>query len=221
MRLKGELLAKRTGLFITLEGPDGSGKSTQARLLNEKLRKAGYSVVLTREPGGSALAEKLRAVLLDPANRGLVDRAELLLFEAARAQHVQDTVLPALAQGKVVLCDRFTDSTTAYQVGGRGLKAADVAWLNRYAAGAAKPDLTLCFDIPVTAGLQRAQRAKGSKDRMERTEVVFRERVRKSFLAPARLEPRRIKRIAVAAKDVQAVADEAWALVAPRLKVLG
>jgi dTMP kinase len=221
MRLKGELLAKRTGLFITLEGPDGSGKSTQARLLGEKLRKAGYSVVLTREPGGSPLAEKLRAVLLDPTNRGLVDRAELLLFEAARAQHVQDTVLPALAQGKVVLCDRFTDSTMAYQVGGRGLKASDVAWLNRYAAGAVKPDLTLCFDIPVAAGLQRAQRVKGSKDRMERTEVAFRERVRKSFLALARREPRRIKRIAVAAKDVQAVADEAWSLVAPRLKVLG
>lgn len=212
-------MSRRKGLFVTLEGPDGSGKSTQARLLTEKLREAGYKTVLTREPGGSPLAEKIRGLLLDPANRDLTDGAELLLFEAARNQHVHDTVLPALAQGKVVLCDRFVDSTTAYQVAGRGLRAAEVAWLNRYGSSGLKPDLTLCFDIPVAEGLRRAKQAKGGRDRMEQTERAFRERVRRGFLALARREPRRIKRINVSGRAVDDVAAEAWSLLAAKLKV--
>lgn len=212
-------MAKRTGLFVTLEGPDGSGKSTQARLLTEKLRKAGFKVVLTREPGGSPLAEKIRALLLDPANRGLRDGTELLLFEAARYQHVKDTVLPALAKGRVVLCDRFIDSTTAYQVAGRGLKAAEVAWLNAYGSAGLKPSLTLVFDIPVAEGLRRARRAKGGRDRMEQTEKDFRERVRRAFLGLARREPKRIKRISVLGRSPEDVGREAWGLLAKKLKV--
>jgi len=188
--------------------------------LTEKLREAGYKTLLTREPGGSPLAEKIRGLLLDPANRDLTDGAELLLFEAARHQHLHDTVLPALALGKVVLCDRFVDSTTAYQVGGRGLKAAEVAWLNRFASSGLRPDLTLLFDLPVAEGLRRARRAKGGRDRMERTEAAFRERVRRAFLGLARREPRRIKRIQVAAKTAADVAAEAWSLLAPRLRAM-
>jgi dTMP kinase len=214
-------LTKRKGLFVTLEGPDGSGKSTQAKLLAEKLRKAGYRCVLTREPGGSPLAEKIRRLLLDPAHGKLRDGAELLLFEAARFQHVKDTVLPALAAGTVVLCDRFVDSTTAYQVNGRGLKAAHVAWLNRFGSAGLKPDLTLFFDIPVAEGLRRAQKAKGGKDRMERIERGFRERVRQGFLSLARREPRRVKRLAVMDQTPAQVAERAWALLAPKLKARG
>lgn len=217
----GCFLARRTGLFVTLEGPDGSGKSTQARLLTEKLRKAGYRVLLTREPGGSPLAEKIRGLLLDPANKGMRDGAELLLFEAARFQHVKDTVLPALAKGTVVLCDRFIDSTTAYQVAGRGLKSAEVAWLNRFGSAGLKPDLTLLFDIPVTEGLRRARKAKGGRDRMERTERAFRERVRRGFLNLARREPRRIKRINVAGQAPERVSGQAWALLERKLKAVG
>jgi dTMP kinase len=201
-----------------LEGPDGSGKSTQAQLLSEKLRKAGQRVCLTREPGGSPVAEKIRALLLDPANQGLSASAELLLFEAARHQHVMDTIQPALDRGEVVLCDRFVDSTTAYQVAGRGLKAADVAWLNRFASAGLKPDLTLLFDLPVEEGLRRARRSKGGRDRMERTQRAFREKVRRCFLTLQRREPRRIKRLAVAGRSPEDVCAQAWALLWARLK---
>ncbi len=213
-------MTKRKGLFVTLEGPDGSGKSTQARLLLSRLRRAGRPAVLTREPGGSPLAEKIRALLLDPDHQGLWSGAELLLFEAARFQHVHDTVLPALAGGTVVICDRYIDSTTAYQAAGRGLRAGDVAWLNRFGSAGLRPDLTLLFDISVAEGLRRASRAKGGRDRMERTQQAFRERVRRSFLALARREPRRIKRLVVGGRSPEDVADEAWALLVPRLKAL-
>jgi dTMP kinase len=186
--------------------------------LAAKLRRAGYRCVLTREPGGSPLAEKIRGLLLDPAHGKLRDGAELLLFEAARFQHVKDTVLPALASGAVVLCDRFVDSTTAYQVNGRGLKAADVAWLNRFGSAGLKPDLTFFFDIPVAEGLRRARKAKGGRDRMERTERAFRERVCQGFLGLARREPRRIKRLAVMDQTPAQVAEQAWVLLAAKLK---
>jgi dTMP kinase len=201
-------LAKKTGLFVTLEGPDGSGKSTQAGLLAAALRKLGQAVVQTRQPGGSALAAPIRAVLLDPAMRGLDPAAELLLFAADRRQHVADTILPALAQGKVVLCDRYTDSTRAYQGAGRALKAADVAWLNRFASHGLAPKLTLLYDIPVGEGLNRAKRHKGGLDRMEQSSRNYFERVRRGFLAIAKAEPRRVKRLAVAGRSPEAIAAE-------------
>jgi dTMP kinase len=201
-------LAKKAGLFVSLEGPDGSGKSTQAGLLAKALRAQGYDVLLTRQPGGSALAAPIRALLLDPAMKGLTPGAELLLFAADRRQHVADTLKPALAQGKVVLCDRYTDSTRAYQGAGRALKPADVAWLNRFASDGLAPKLTLLYDIPVAEGLKRAHRHKGGLDRMEQSARSYFERVRRGFLAIAKAEPRRVKRLAVAGRSPEAIAAE-------------
>jgi dTMP kinase len=210
-------LAKKTGLFVTLEGPDGSGKSTQRALLAKHLRAFGYAVVETREPGGSPAAERIRALLLDANLKGLRAGAELLLFEAARLQHVHDTIRPALGAGKVVLCDRFTDSTTAYQGAGRAVDPKAVAWLNRVATGGLKPDLTLLYDLGVAQGLKRAHGAKGAKDRMEQADRAFHARVRASFLAIAKREPRRVKRIDVLAKSPQQVLELGLALVLGRL----
>lgn len=201
-------MAKKAGLFVTLEGPDGSGKSTQAGLLAKALSERGYPVLLTRQPGGSALAAPIRALLLDKALQGLDPAAELLLFCADRRQHVTDTLLPALAQGQVVICDRYTDSTRAYQGAGRALKAADVAWLNRFASQGLAPKLTLLYDIPVAEGLKRARRHKGGLDRMELSTRDYFERVRRGFLAIAKAEPRRIKRLAVAGRSPEAIATE-------------
>jgi dTMP kinase len=208
----------KKGLFVTLEGPDGAGKSTQRRLLAAALRKAGHKVVETREPGGSPLAEVIRALVLDPKHHGLTDRAELLLFEAARAQHVADTILPALKVGAVVLCDRFSDSTLAYQGAGRALKRADVEWLNRFATAGLAPDLTLVFDLGSAEGLRRAKRLKGSADRMEQADLAFHRRVRAAFLALARSAPRRVKRLAVDGKTPEAVAAEGLALISKKLR---
>jgi dTMP kinase len=207
----------KKGLFVTLEGPDGSGKSTQRRLLAAALRKKGCKVVETREPGGSPLAEKIRALVLDPANHGFAHGTELLLFEAARCQHVEDTIRPALRQGSVVLCDRFTDSTMAYQGAGRALHKADVAWLNRFATAGLKPDLTLIYDLGAQQGLTRAKRLKGHADRMESADLAFHRRVRAAFKAIARAEPRRAKLIAVEGRSPQAVAEAGLALIQGRL----
>jgi dTMP kinase len=210
-------LAKKTGLFVSLEGPDGSGKSTQRALLAEHLRRFGYAVVETREPGGSPAAERIRALLLDAKLKGLRAGAELLLFEAARLQHVHDTILPALAAGKVVLCDRFIDSTTAYQGAGRAMDPKAVAWLNRIATGGLKPDLTLCYDLGVSQGLKRAHQAKGRKDRMEQADRAFHVRVRAAFLALEKREPRRVKRIEVDGLSPHQVLERGLALVLGRL----
>lgn len=202
---------------MSLEGPDGSGKSTQRALLAKHLRSFGYDVVETREPGGSPVAERIRALLLDPELKGLRAGAELLLFEAARLQHVHDTILPALAAGKVVLCDRFTDSTTAYQGAGRAVDPRAVVWLNRMATGALKPGLTLVYDLGVGPGLRRARQAKGGQDRMEQADKAFHGRVRAAFRALARREPRRVKRIEVTGRSPQAILELGLKLVLERL----
>lgn len=207
----------KKGLFVTLEGPDGSGKSTQRRLLAAALRKSGHKVVETREPGGSPLAEKIRELVLDSKNLGFVDGAELLLFEAARCQHVADTILPALKKGAVVLCDRFTDSTVAYQGAGRALKKSDVLWLNRFASAGLKPDLTLVFDLGAREGLARAKRLKGQADRMESVDLAFHRRVRNAFRSLARSDRRRVKLIAVDGQSPQAVAEAGLAHLLRRL----
>jgi dTMP kinase len=198
-------VAKR-GLFVTLEGPDGSGKSTQRRLLAAALRKSGRKVLETREPGGSPLAERIRDLVLDPRFKGFKPGTELLLFEAARFQHVEDTIRPALAKGWVVLCDRFTDSTLAYQGAGRSLPLASVRWLNAFATQGLKPDLTLVYDLGVAEGLRRAKRFKGGSDRMERVKGAFHRAVRAAFLRLAKAEPRRVKLIKVAGLGPEAVA---------------
>jgi dTMP kinase len=173
-----------SGLFITLEGPEGAGKSTNREYLAQQLRGAGLDVVLTREPGGTPLAERIREVLLAPSDEPMDADAELLLMFAARAQHIAQVIRPALARGAVVLCDRFTDATYAYQGGGRGLPEARIATLEQFVQGGLQPDFTLLFDLPVEIGLARAT-ARGRLDRFEQEGRAFFENVRAAYLARA------------------------------------
>ncbi len=179
-----------TGLFITLEGPEGAGKSTNREYLAERLRAAGIEVLLTREPGGTPLAERIRDVLLTPVEEVMNADTELLLVFAARAQHLATVIRPALERGAVVLCDRFTDSTYAYQGAGRGLSLARIAALEDFVQGELRPDLTLVFDLPVDVGLARAS-ARGRLDRFEQEGQAFFETVREAFLARAAAAPQR------------------------------
>jgi dTMP kinase len=177
-------------LFITLEGPEGAGKSTNREYLAERLRAAGIEVLLTREPGGTPLAERIREVLLTPGDEVMNPDTELLLVFAARAQHLAEVIRPALARGAVVLCDRFTDSTYAYQGGGRGLSVERIATLEQFVQGKLRPDLTLVFDLPVEVGLARAS-ARGRLDRFEQEGRVFFDAVRQAYLKRAAADPAR------------------------------
>jgi|TARA_A100001518_G_C1219938_1_gene63772 dTMP kinase len=181
-----------TGLFITLEGPEGAGKSTNREYLAERLREQGVDVLLTREPGGTPLAERIRELLLDPSDEPMAADAELLLVFAARAQHLQQVIRPALAKGSVVLCDRFTDATYAYQGGGRGLSIERIAQLEQFVQGELRPDLTLIFDLPVEVGLARAA-ARGRLDRFEQEGRGFFEAVRQAYLQRAEQAPQRYR----------------------------
>ena len=181
------------GLFISVEGGEGAGKSTVMAALAEALAARGHEVVLTREPGGTPEGEAIRALLLDPANH-LLPETELLLMFASRAQLVRQCVLPALARGAAVLTDRFTDASFAYQGGGRGLEMGRIAELERWAAGI-KPDLTFLLDVGVAEGLTRARSRGGEPDRIERERADFFERVRATYLARAAAEPGRFRLI--------------------------
>jgi dTMP kinase len=181
-----------TGLFITLEGPEGAGKSTNREYLAERLRASGLDVVLTREPGGTPLAERIRELLLAPSDETMCVDTELLLMFAARAQHLAQVIRPALARGAVVLCDRFTDATYAYQGGGRGLSHERIAQLETFVQGDLRPDLTLVFDLPVEIGLARAS-ARGRLDRFEQEGRAFFEAVRSAYLARAAAAPSRYR----------------------------
>nr|WP_186351518.1 dTMP kinase [Pseudomonas chengduensis] len=179
-------------MFITLEGPEGAGKSTNREYLAERLREQGINVVLTREPGGTPLAERIRELLLDPSDEPMAADTELLLVFAARAQHLQQVIRPALAKGSVVLCDRFTDATYAYQGGGRGLSNERIAQLEQFVQGELRPDLTLIFDLPVEIGLARAA-ARGRLDRFEQEGRGFFEAVRQAYLQRAKQAPQRYR----------------------------
>jgi dTMP kinase len=173
--------------FITFEGIEGSGKSTQIQALKQRLELRGCQVLATREPGGCPIADAIRAILLDPANQLLVARAELLLYAAARAQHVEQVIRPALAAGSIVLCDRFADATTAYQGGGRGLDGGFIMELNTIATAGRYPDLTLLLDFPVELGLERARHRNlqdplTNESRFELEELAFHQRVRSAYL---------------------------------------
>lgn len=182
------------GHFITVEGIDGVGKSTQAALMEAVLDSAGYDVLRLREPGGVKISEQIREVLLDPANAEMGDVCELLLYEAARAQLVHQVIRPALAAGKTVICDRFYDSTTAYQAFADGLDRGMVSQANELAVDGCRPDLTLVFDLPVEDALRRRS-DRAAEDRLELKGLEFQERVAAGFRAVAADEPDRVKLI--------------------------
>jgi len=183
------------GLFITFEGPDGSGKSTQARLLAQRLRGEGHDVLESAEPGGTPIGQQIRRILLDPANRELTATSELLLMFAARAQNVEQWIVPALGEGRIVISDRFTDSSLAYQGAGRGLGRDIVLELDRMACHGVVPDLTLCIDIDSETGLARARARGGSETRLEEQDVGFHHTVRAAYQELARSAPQRFRLI--------------------------
>jgi dTMP kinase len=196
------------GLFITLEGIEGSGKSTQIRHLAEVLTQAGCHVVQTREPGGTPTAETIRHILLTTSSHEpVMPQAEALLIFAARCQHVTHLIMPALRRGTVILCDRFSDSTLAYQGFGRGLELAWLRAANHVATGGLTPDLTLVLDLPVSVGLARRRTDRGQQNRLDRETERFHRKVRRGFLALAAKEPARMK-IVNANRPVQIVRDE-------------
>lgn len=206
-----------SGLFITLEGPEGAGKSTNREYLAARLREQGIDVLLTREPGGTPLAERVRELLLAPSDETMASDTELLLVFAARAQHLAQVIVPALERGAVVLCDRFTDATYAYQGGGRGLDVARIAQLEDFVQGTLRPDLTLVFDLPVEVGLARAA-ARGRLDRFEQEGRAFFEAVRSTYLQRAKAEPARY-RILDAAQSLAAVQRDLDALLPQLLEL--
>lgn len=180
------------GMFITFEGTEGVGKSTQMQMLATALTGMGVEFVLTREPGGTPAGEAMRDILLHRNETPLGDEAELLLMFAARAQHLAAVVRPALAAGKVVVCDRFTDATYAYQGGGRGIAAERIATLEQWVQGALRPHLTLLLDAPVATGMARARGRGNGSDRFEREQQGFFERARAAYLRIAAQEPGRV-----------------------------
>jgi len=205
--------------FITFEGGDGTGKTTQLKALESYFHARGRACVSTREPGGTALGGMIREVLLEVGKQPITSPTELFLYLADRAQHVQEVILPAIDEGKIVLCDRYTDSTLAYQGYGRGIDLKLLRQLNESANRGVEPDLTVLFDGPVALGLSRtvkrqshAGSTRGREDRFEREKVEFHEKVRAGFLAMARAEPARF-RIIDASRPVEQVAREIQKIV--------
>lgn len=197
-----------TGVFITFEGGDGGGKSTQVARLAEALRARGHEVVASREPGGTPIAEKIREVLLDPANHEMGDRTEALLFAAGRAEHVHHLIRPALERGAVVISDRYMDSSIVYQGMGRGLGAQDVMGLNMWATGNLKPHLTIVLDVDAGFGLDRI----GEKDRIEQASRELHDKVRQGYLQLAAAEPERYL-VVNAQQPIDVIAAEVLARV--------
>jgi dTMP kinase len=193
-------------MFITFEGPEGSGKTTQVSKAGEYLRSRNIPHVITEEPGGTQLGHTLRKLLLNRSSIAIFEKAELLLFAAARAQHVEEVIRPALQRGAVVLCDRFADATIAYQGYGRGLNVNEIRWINEYASGNLMPDVTLFFDLPVESGLDRtrcriAQKAGApAEDRFEGEDLQFHRRVWDGYYTLIKDEPGRF-RVVNAARD--------------------
>ena len=209
----------KKGLFITLEGGEGAGKSTQMafvqQMLQQSLDTAGKKLHVTREPGGTDLSEQIRGLLLDHRQTAMDSDTELLLMFAARAQHLAQLIRPALAAGEWVLCDRFTDATYAYQGGGRGIDMARIALLEDWVQGSLRPDLTLLLDLPIDVGMARAGQ-RGELDRFEREKVDFFEKVRQTYRDRAAAEPERF-RVIDAAQDIEQVQQQITAVLSPFL----
>lgn len=203
-------------LFVTFEGPEGSGKTTQSRRLHQRLIALGYDAVLTREPGGTPLGEAIREWLLVLANDGLVPESEALLHTAARAEHVASIIRPALARGAVVVCDRYADSTLAYQGGGRGLEESALRSLQDFATRGLWPDLTILIDVPVEVGLARRRESGEALTRLDREALEFHQRVRAWYWQAAQREPTRWH-VVDGLAPVDEVARQVWDAVASRL----
>lgn len=199
--------------FVTFEGGEGSGKSTQVKLLGEYLTAKNIPILLTQEPSGTPIGGKIGDILFNRSHQAMCPETELFLFCAARAQHVREVVLPALNEGKYVLCDRFSDATFAYQAAGRGLDPDFINTINDYCAGQLKPALTLLFDLPVETGLQRAGRRDAalqdpsSADRFEKEKLDFHNRVRQGYLHLRSADPRRF-RVIDASRTVELIAED-------------
>ncbi|NUO71290.1 MAG: dTMP kinase [Frateuria sp.] len=206
-------MTERRGRFISLEGGEGAGKSTLLAGLRTHIAGQGIELVQTREPGGTPVGEAVRAIVLDPRERGMAAETELLLMFASRAQLVREVIAPALAAGRWVLCDRYVDASYAYQGGGRGQPFARIAELERWACAGLVPDLTLLLDLPVAMGRTRAA-GRGEADRIETEADAFFERVRESYRARAAAEPARF-RLIDAGQPPQAVLSAAIAALAP------
>lgn len=208
------------GIFISLEGPDGAGKSSVLEALIPILEAKGQAFVTTREPGGVAVAEKIRDVVLDPKHTEIDEKTELLLYIASRRQHLVERILPALDRGEMVLVDRFIDSSVAYQGFGRGLKVADIDWLNNFATDGLKPDLTLYFDIEAEEGLARIAKSKErGADRLDRESVEWHQRVREGYLSILEKEPNRVRKID-ASQPLEKVVADTLAVLAERVESL-
>jgi len=207
-------------LFITFEGIEGSGKSTQIPLLAQKLRDLHHPVIVTREPGGCPLADRIRRLLLCPDQEPMAPEAELMLYMAARAQHMREVILPALVKNIIVLCDRFSDATTAYQGIARGLDTAFIENINCFVTSGRRPDLTLLFDLPAEEGLRRSRRRNQDcgieTDRLERESLDFHRRVREGYLRLAAGDPERFRTLD-ASLPVAAVSAAVAAAVLPFL----
>ena len=203
-----------TGKFITVEGIEGVGKTTNMEFLQQLITAADKELVVTREPGGTPLGEAIRGLLLDPAYKGMTPDCELQLMFAARAEHLDKVIKPAIETGQWVLCDRFTDATYAYQGGGRGLDTEMIASLEQLVQGAFRPDLTLLLDVPVEIGLARAGK-RGKLDRFEQETVAFFERVRQAYLEMAAIHDRRYRVI-----DAVVPLDQVQQQIAEALQVM-
>jgi len=190
---KRSVFKVQRGLFIVFEGIDGCGKTTQVKMLAERFNKLGQDVVVTREPGGTRIGGQIRKLLLHPANGEITHRAEALLYAADRAQHVGEKILPALHAGKTVICDRFTDSTLAYQGGGRGVDRDFLGCLNELAAPKVSPNLVFVLDMPPEVAMKRLAGKKSAVDRLEAEDLQFYNRVRETYLVLARHSPARCK----------------------------
>lgn len=216
LRSSSLILQPSSFMFITFEGPDGSGKSTQIKLLAERLTALGQNVLLTREPGGTEISEQIRQVLHDLRNKAMQPRAEILLYSAARAQLVGEKIKPHLAAGGIVLSDRYADSTIAYQGYGHRLDLVTLRLITAFATDSLKPDLTLLFDLDAETGLRRRQHGSGEWNRLDDYALAFHQRVRAGYLELARAEPERWV-ILDATKSVDVLQAAVWKLAERKL----
>jgi dTMP kinase len=199
-------IGMKKGFFITFEGIDGCGKSTQLAITSKILSEQGYSVVVSREPGGTVIAEKIREILISPEHAEMVNECEILLYCAARAQHVREKIIPAIEAGKIVLCDRFQEATFAYQGFGRAISMEILTTINAYATGGLNPDMTFVFDLSVDSSIGRMRKINKIKDRLEQNGKDFFERIRQGYLSMVKNSPKRIK-IIDGEQDVGKVSD--------------